>query len=372
MTGYVQKHGAGWRYKIEFDKDNTGKRKTISKGGFKKQSEAKVALAAKMTEINKGEYIEDKKTTVEVYLKDWLETHKTNVAPSTHKRYGEFCNTINKYIGKTELLKLTAISIQKFYSKLMTETDLSNSTILKIHRCFNLALKQAVAWKLLNTNPCEFVKAPRAEDVDIVVWDEETAKKFLIESRNENIYMSIALALGTGMREGEICALKWDSVDLKKSEIYVKKTVKKINGEFITKKPKTKSSIRRIPIADDLKDLLVMHKKRQEKLKEHNDKYKDQDYVCAWEDDGRLYDPLYIAKKFPKVLKHYDVPKIRFHDLRHTHATILLLHDVPAKIVSERLGHSTIGITLDTYSHVLPSMQKAAAEKLNGLFSSAL
>ncbi|WP_139905657.1 tyrosine-type recombinase/integrase [Clostridium thermarum] len=373
MTGYVQKHGKGWRYKIEFTSAEIEiyGRKSISKSGFKKESEAKKALREKLVEIDSGKYIEDKKTTIEEYLKEWLETHKTNISPSTHKRYSEFCNTINKHLGKIEILKLTPMTIQKFYSTLMGETELSNSTILKIHRCLNLALKQAVAWRLINNNPCQFVKAPSPEEIEVNVWDEFTVKKFLHESRGENIYIQIALALGTGMRQGEICALKWENVDLKKGEIYVRSSVKNINGELITKKPKTKSSVRRIPIPDDLKDLLVLHKKRQDRIKENNQKYKDEGYVCAWEDDGRLYDPQYIAKKFPKILKKYDVPMIRFHDLRHTHATLLLLHNVPAKVVSERLGHSSVNITLDIYSHVLPSMQKAAAEKLNGLFSSA-
>jgi integrase len=107
-------------------------------------------------------------------------------------------------------------------------------------------------------------------------------------------------------------------------------------------------------------------------LIQENERYNDQGYVCAWEDDGRLYDPDYVSKNFHLLLNNYDIPMIRFHDLRHTHATMLLLHDIPAKVVSERLGHSTISITLDTYSHVLPSMQQAAAEKLNGLFSVAL
>lgn len=373
MRGYTQKHGAGWRYRIEFDTDpNTGKRKTISKSGFKKENEAKKALRAKLVEIDEGRYIEDTKLTVESYLKQWLETHKTNIAPSTHLRYSEFCNTINGYLGKTELLKLTPIIIQKFYNTLIAETKLSNSTIQKIHRCLNLALKQAVGWNMLNNNPCEHVKAPRPDPVEIKVWDEDTAKYFLYEARSEDFYMPIALALGTGMRLGEICALKWDCVDLKKGEIIVKRSVKKVKGKLIFKEPKTKNSIRRISIANDLKDLLVFHKKKQDKIIEENEKYNDQGYVCAWEDDGRLFTPNYVSEKFQKILKNYDVPRIRFHDLRHTYATILLLHDVPAKVVSEALGHSSIGITLDTYSHVLPNMQKAAAEKLNGLFSGAL
>jgi integrase len=317
MRGWIEAHGTGYRYKIEFDKDSTGKRKTISKSGFKKQKDAKNALAEKLTEVNNGTYIQDNKLTVEAYLKEWLDAHKTNVAPSTYKRYGELCNTVNKHLGNIELQKLTSVTIQKFYSNLISTTELSNSTIIKVHRVFSLALKQAVGWKMLNSNPCEHVKPPRAENFDIQVWDEATVKKFLVKTRNEEIYIVIAIALGTGMRLGEICALKWENVDLKKGEIYVRKSVKKLNGEFITKEPKTKSSIRRIPLSDDLKDLLTFHKKKQDKLIQDNEKYKDEHYVCAWEHSGKLYDPMYIAKKFPKLLIEYDMPKIRFHDLRH-------------------------------------------------------
>lgn len=368
MRSWIEAHGSGYRYKIELDKGPDGKRKTISKGGFKKQKEAKNALAEKMTEINKGNYIEDTGLTVKKYLEHWVNVHKSNIAPSTFKRYKEFCNTINNYIGNVELLKLNPITIQNFYSELLS-TDLSKSTVLKIHRCFNLALKQAVGWGMLNNNPCSNVKAPRPDVVEMSVWDEDTAKKFLMSCKDEMIFIPIALALGTGMREGEICALKWDSVDLRNGEVFVKRTLQKIDGKLTLKEPKTKGSVRKISIAKDLVEILKQYKiKQKTAIMENRKKYNDENFVCAWEDDGRPYDPLYIAKKFPKVLADYDVPKIRFHDLRHTHATILLLHEVPAKVVSERLGHSNISITLDTYSHVLPNMQKAAAEKLNGLF----
>lgn len=372
MRGWIEAHGNGYRYKIEFDKDSNGKRKTISKSGFVKQKDAKNALAEKLTEIYQGKYVEDRKITLETYLKDWLEAYKANVSPSTYKRYGELLKTVNKYIGKYDLLRLTPLIIQNFYSRLLIETSLSKATVLKIHRTLSLALKQAVAWNMLLNNPCSNVKPPRPDKVEMKYFTEEQLKQFLFEARGERLFLHIAIAAGTGMRLGEICALKWDCVDTKKGEIIVKRSAKKIKRELIIKEPKTNSSRRKIKIADDLNDILKLHKKRQEKLIQENERYNDQGYVCAWEDDGRLYDPDYVSKNFHLLLKNYNVPMIRFHDLRHTHATILLLHDIPAKVVSERLGHSTISITLDTYSHVLPSMQQAAAEKLNGLFSGAL
>jgi integrase len=372
MTGYVQKHGKGWRYKVEFDADSTGKRKSISKSGFKKESEAKKALREKLVEIDQGKYIENHKTTVEDFLNDWVESYKVNVSASTYKRYKELLATAIKYIGKIELQKLSPLNIQTLNNKLINECKLSNATILKVYRTLSLALKQAVGWNMISANPCVNIKPPRIVKKEMKVWTEDELKKFLFESRGEHIYLHIAIAAATGMRLGEICALRWDCVDLKKGEITVRRTIKRFGKELVVKEPKTKSSIRRISIPDDLKDMLTFHQKRQESLIKDNDKYNDKNYVCAWVDDGRPYDPDNVSKNFRKLLTKYSMTKIRFHDLRHTHATILLLHDVPAKIVSERLGHSSIGITLDTYSHVLPSMQKSAAEKLNGLFSNAL
>jgi len=133
MTGYTQKHGKGWRYRIEFDPNPNGKRKTISKSGFKKESEAKKALIKKLNEINDGKYIEDNGLTVEEYLKEWLESYKNNIALSTYKRYEEFCNSISKGLEEQELQKLTPVAIQKFYSSL--SPGLSNSTILRLHSC---------------------------------------------------------------------------------------------------------------------------------------------------------------------------------------------------------------------------------------------
>lgn len=371
MRGHVRKHGTGWQYTIELEPDpTTGKRRQKSKGGFNTKKECEKAMNQLIVELEKGNYFEASSITLKEYLIYWMDNYaSTNVAPSTLKRYKISISDINSYLGGTLLSKLKPINIQNLYTKLLEEKQQSKSTILKTHRTLSIALKHAVNWQLINSNPCNNVQPPRPDKIDMKVWDVKAANKFLVTIKNDVIYLPVLIALQTGLREGELCALKWENVDLTSKTLSVKYTLQKINEKLSLKEPKTKKSKRTIALMDSTINILKEYKKQQALYKlTLGEEYYNENYVCAW-NDGRPFDPLYLSKKFPKLIEKYNFPYIRFHDLRHTHATMLLQQGVNPKIVSERLGHSTISITLDTYSHVLPNMQKEAAEKLNELFS---
>ncbi|WP_207671430.1 site-specific integrase [Clostridium thermarum] len=219
---------------------------------------------------------------------------------------------------------------------------------------------------MLHNNPTDNVKPPQPKDYEIKVWDAETSSAFLEAIKNESIYLPVLIALQTGMREGEVCALKWDSIDLERKNLYVKHTLKRDSeNEIELKAPKTKRSKRNIKLMDEtVKEL--RHQKNIHRLNKIvlGKDYKDDEYVCAWP-DGRVIDPHYVCSRFVKLVKKYGFPELTFHGLRHTHATLLLLAGVHPKVVSERLGHSSITITLDLYSHVLPDMQQEAVDKLS-------
>lgn len=380
MKGYVEKRGTTYRYRIQFTPEEALKvgKTSISKSGFAKEKQAKAEMRKVMTELDNDTFVVEQKLTLRQYLDQWLNHYEQNVSPSTIKRYRELSNNICDILGKKEIQKITPFEVQMAYDSLLNvnqdedEDALSPNTVIKVHRVLKMALRQARIWGIIKFNPCDDIKPPRYVKPNISCWTEEELVGFINAYRDGQFYLQCAIAAGTGMRLGEICALKWDCVDLKEGLIYVRKSLRRIKKQWLLKAPKTKSSIRNIAISDDLKDILLLHKKRQEKLIKENDKYIDEGFVCAWEDDGRPYNPDYISKHFHLQLKDIeDIPTIRFHDIRHTHATILLKKQTPIKVVSERLGHASISITLDFYAHVLPSMQKEAAQAINGLLSQA-
>jgi integrase len=370
MRGHIRKHGAGWQYTVELEPDPaTGKRRQKSKGGFKSKKECEQAMNKLMAELEKGDYFETSNMLLRDYLSYWLNNYaSSNVAPSTLKRYKLSISDINAFIGNVPLSKLKPAHIQDLYSQLMSNKHQSKSTVLKTHRTFSISLKHAIKWQLINSNPCNNVQPPRPNAVTMKVWDMETSNKFISKIKNENIYIPVLIALHTGLREGEICALKWDDIDLEDKTLTVKHTLQRIYSELCLKEPKTKKSRRTIAMMDSTVSTLKQYKREQMIYKlALGEDYNNENYVCSW-NDGRPFDPLYLSKKFAKLIKKYEFPVIRFHDLRHAHATMLLQQGVNPKIVSERLGHSTISITLDIYSHVLPNMQKEAVQKLEKLF----
>jgi integrase len=345
----------------------TNKRLRKSKSGFRTKKECEAALAEIITKLDKGEYFEASDMNLKEYLIYWLDIYKSKIAPSTLQRYQEYSNYAIKHIGNIKLEKLKPINLQKLYVKL--EETLTSGTVLKVHRMLHLALKHAVNWQMINSNPADAVTAPKANKTEMKVWSPEISAKFMNGIRGTTAFLPVMLALTTGMRRGEISALKWSNVNFKDGFISITHNMQRVDGNhYELKPPKTDKSARTIAMMDITIKELKEHRKKQLEIKLlMGYEYKDENFVCAWE-DGRPYTPHYISDIFRKYVLKLDFPKIRFHDLRHTHATMLLSKGVHPKVVSERLGHSTINITLDTYSHVLPNMQKEAVKKLNVLF----
>jgi len=261
MRGHIRKRGSTYSIVVDIGRDENGKRKQKWYSGYKTKKEAEKALADIIAKVEKGEYFEPEKMTLAEYLDYWLETYaKTNVAPSTYKRYCEFAKHIKAGLGQIMLPKLKPAHIQNFYSKLL-ETNLSKSTVLKIHRALHLALKHAVNWQIIISNPTDSVTPPRPDKMEMHVWDVETANKFLHDIANTPIYILVLLALQTGMREGEICGLKWEDVDLKQGFLTVKYALQRINGKLILKDTKTAKSKRTIALMDYTVQALKEHKR---------------------------------------------------------------------------------------------------------------
>ena len=351
-----RKRGITWTFQIT-TKDEEGNRKHISKGGFKTKKEAQIEAAKIETKIADGSYFEDKDLNVGQFFAEYLNNYcKLKMNERTFKNRKYMINArIIAAIGKLKLNQVKPLTINKMYQSFLND-NLSTNYINSIHRLLINAFKIAVKWQLIKYNPMDGVDPPKIIKKPIKTWTIEETKTFLKTSKNYWYHIGFAIAIYTGMRRGEILNLKWSNVEIEKKQLTV------VSG-------KTKAASRVIAIPDLLIKELKNHKAKQNqnKLKLMGG-YQDNDLVVCSQ-IGTVTNERNFNRSFYEILEKCDVPKIRLHDLRHTHATILLGMGENPKIVSERLGHSRINITLDTYSHVMPQMQRETANKLNDVMS---
>lgn len=369
MRGHIRKRGNSYSVVVYVGRDETtGKKKYKWYSGFKTKKEAEKALAELVNQIENNEFIEDKKITIGEFVNEWFEIHCRKLTPKTQDSYTKMINAyILPYLADIELANLKPLTIAKFYN-VLKEKNISNTTLNYVHRLLREIYNFAVKWQYISKSPFENVEAPRKDKKEMKVWTLEEVKKAEILFKDTPIFLHVMLALYTGMRLGEVCGLKWDDIDFKNKLCAVRRVAENIKGGLVIKdKPKTDKSLRVITLTDNLVELLKEEKIRQKenRLKagpNYNAQYEG--FISVWE-DGKFKTPDYVSKKFSKILsRQNEIKKIRFHDLRHTHATLLLQSGVNMKVISDRLGHSQISITMDLYSHVNLDMQREAIEKL--------
>ena len=377
MNGHVTKKGSKYYVVIELERDVNGKRRRKWFGGYKTKKEAQAALVQKLHELQTGQFIEESDITIAEFLQQWLEHKRSQVRPATLRSYEwHIRHHILPYIGHIKVSKLTPVILQKLYSDLQKAPRkdgkpgaVSNRSILHAHLVLHEALERAVRWGLVPRNVCDLVDPPRPQKVDIQVWDIEHVNRFLNAAKDDRYYIAFLLAITTGLRKGEILGLRWIDVDFASKLITVRQNLSFVHGQFYFLEPKTAHGRRAVALSDPIIVALQRHRERQDEERQRaGTLYQDHGLVVQTE-LGFPVSPRTLDRSWYGLLKQCDVPKIRFHDLRHTHATLLLKQGVHPKIVSERLGHANIGITLDTYSHVLPNLQQSAIDQLSELIS---
>lgn len=377
MKGSIRQRGKdSWEIRIYVGPGPDGRPKyrhhTIHGGIRDAENEA----ARLVTEFHNGDSVDPSRATVAEYLEGWIEDVRPRVSGKTWERYAELVRShIIPAVGRHRLQKLRPTDIQSFYTEAGKtgrkdgKGGLSPQTVVHIHRLLGKALRDAVRKDLLQRSPVERVDPPRVERQEMKVLNPEQINKLVKAAEGTVFHIPVVLAVYTGMRRGEILGLKWSDISLQGRMLSVRRTLEQTESGLRLKEPKSAKSRRLVVLSSRLVEILQKHQKEQQKLKDLIGRdYNDADLVCARE-GGSFIEPDYISDNFRSVVKRAGLPYIRFHDLRHTHATLLLGQGIHPKIVSERLGHSTISITLDTYSHVLPTIQKDAVDKFDNLLS---
>ncbi|MBO0780688.1 MAG: site-specific integrase, partial [Ktedonobacteraceae bacterium] len=298
-----------------------------------------------------------------------------NLRSTSYAAYEQLIrNHITPAIGHIQLQKLTSQHVQTLYSQRLKD-GYAPETVRAIHRMLHRAFSDAVEWKLIGYNVCAKgkVKQPRRVKHEIQPLTKEQAQALLAAAKGHWFLEALlTLAIATGMRRGELLALRWSDVDFAGQCLYVRRTVTRIGSKGLVKglvesEPKTESSKRRILLPRFVLEALHLHRERQAQMRSLTEDWQDHDLVFSGK-QGRYIEVTDLRFHFKKLLRKAGLPDIRIHDLRHSAATILLEMKVQPKLVQELLGHSNIGITMDLYSHVLPSMQRKMMEDLDDFF----
>ncbi len=358
---YFRESDQKWAGSITLE---NGKRKVFY---GKTQAEALKKKQAALRELQQGTLVDTSQQTLKDYLENWLEkVHKPTIRISTYVKYRKLINSyIVPTLGNIQLQKLTPQRVQMLYSDKLNQ-GLAPKMVVNMHGVLHKALDNAVKWNIVSRNVCDAVTPPRVPKVEHQVLSKEQAHKLLEHIKKHRLEAILTVALTTGMRRGEMLALRWKNVDLEEGSVQVTRTVDYIpHYGYVETEPKTKTGRRKIMLASFVIATLKAHKLQQtEKKQELGNKWIEKDLVFSGL-HGDYLNPRYFHKMFTAVLKEAGLPHMRIHDLRHSAATILLSMNINPKIVQEVLGHSTITMTMDLYSHALPSMQKPATDGWN-------
>jgi integrase len=374
MRGHIRQRGPrAWAIVLDLGRDAQGKRrqKWHTVHGTKKDAESE--LVKQLNALHTGTYVEPTRITVAEYLHRWIEDcAKAKVSAKTFERYDEIVRLhLAPAIGHIILTRLQPLHIQGMYSKMLEQGrrdgqgGLSARTVLHHHRVLREALQQAVRWLLLARNPADAVLPPRPEQAEARALDGQEAAQLIERAKPTRLYMPVLLAIATGLRRGEVLALRWKDVDLSSGTATVRQSLEHTKAGNRFKAPKTKKSLRAIQLPAFAITALKQHRAEQaaRRLK-LGDAYQDHDLIIA-RPDGLPWNPGSFSAGFVAFARRCGLKGLSYHHLRHTHATLLLGLNVHPKVVSERLGHSHIGLTMDTYSHVMPNMQREAAEMID-------
>lgn len=376
MKGHIRERSPGhWAIVIEVrdPATNQRKRKWHSFRGTKR--EAQVECARLISELNAGAYLEPSKTTIAAFLDRWLLHMRAQLTPRSHERYSEIAHkNLVPLLGAVALTKLQPAMISEAYAKALEngrrdgKGGLSPATVHYMHRVLRQALQQAVRWQLLQRNPADAIKPPKIERKQMQALDADSTAALIEAARSTeaSVYIPLLIGIMCGLRRGEIVALRWRAIDLDRAQLSVVASIEQTKSGVREKPPKSARGRRTVALPSMLVEELRQHRRRQaEQLLKLGVRLTDDHHVVL-RADGQPIQPRSLTQVFALFLKRLKLPHIRLHvATRHTHATQMLAAGIHPKVAQERLGHSTVSITLDLYSHVLPGMQEEAADRVD-------
>lgn len=388
MRGHIGKkeYKNGTKYYIVVDvrDPETGKRKRKwlsdeNGNGFERKRDAERAMPAILKRLQDGTFIEPTDDTFGGLMTKWLEDKRSAVKYNTWKSYKWLIDThLIPNLGSVKAEQLKAQQIHHLYHKVLLQ-KISAASIKKLHVLIVDALNRAVTWGIVTRNVATSVELPQGKRAKFDVWDEEQLETFLEAAKADQYFIVFHLAANTGMRQSEILGLRWSDVDLNNKTISVQQALTLAERGHDIDDTKNNSSERAVALFPETVEMLRQHRAKQARQMMKARKLYDDHGLVVQTGKGTSVNPRNMMRNFYNLLKLLDtqhkkkldrgeqtvhVPRIRFHDLRHTHATILLKKGVHPKIVQERLGHSSIQVTLDTYSHVLPNLQESILASL--------
>jgi integrase len=332
----------------------------------KTRAEVSAKLTKAMADRDDGLVFDAGGSTVGDYLDRWLsDSVRGTVRESTYSRDKYLVtNHIKPALGRLKLTNLNALHLQGLYRDRL-DSGLSGSTVQKMHHVLHKALAQAVRWNLIPRNPAASVKAPTPTPKEMHPLSASEARRLLEVAQGDRLEALYVLAVHTGMRRGELLGLKWPDVDWVNATVRVRRTLTRKGTGHVLGEPKTKKSRRTVRLTHKAVEALRSHRARQaqEKLRVGS-LYQDQDLVFAGNNGGLINPSNLRQRSFKPLLKRAGLPQITFNDLRHTCASLLFQRNVHPKLVQELLGHASVAITLDTYSHMLPGMGSEAADAI--------
>ena len=380
MKGSIRERSPGhWAIILDQRDPATGKRKRKWHSFEGTKREAQVECSRLITAMKGGTYQEPNKITLGDFLSRWVDHIKSQVSPKSHERYAGIVNqNIKPALGAVPLTKLKPAQISEAYNKALVSGrrddkagGLSPRTVGHMHRVLKQALGQAVRWELLTRNPADAVDPPKVDWKPMQTYDLPQTADLIEAVRGGPIFIPALLAVLCGLRRGEICALRWRNVDLATGQISVVESLEQTKAGLRFKSPKSGKG-RTVALSETVIDELRAHRvKRAQEMLQLGVGLSDDDLVIAHA-DGSIIQPIYVSQQWARSIAKTPLARLRFHDLRHAHATHLLANGVHPKVASERLGHSKVGITLDLYSHVIPGMQEDAVATVDAALKTAL
>jgi integrase len=339
--------------------------KRISKY-FKTKREANLWILDSLNKVQKGMFYSGPQVLVSDYLDQWLVDSKDSVRPKTHIQY---CQIIEQHIipslGKYKLSELRPEMIQALYNQKI-DSGSGVRTVRLIHSVLHCALNRALKLNLIYRNPADAVYRPKLKKIEMKILDENQVRSLLIASRGTRLETLLKVAITTGLRQGEILGLKWSDLDWETHQLHIQRQVQRIPKVGLTfPEPKSAAGRRIIALGPETINQLKEHFNKQcLERKLAGDKWKEGDWIFT-SFNGTPIEARNLFREFKNLLVKANLPDIRYHDLRHTAASLMLKQGINPKVVQEILGHSDYSLTMNTYSHLLPGLQKEAAEKMD-------